>query len=48
MDYAPRDIMQDMELELGVQLKYTQSWRTREFVRMMVLRRPDDHYKLLS
>ena len=47
MDYAPKDIMQDLELELGIRLTYMKSWRAREFVRMMVLGRPDDHYKLL-
>jgi len=48
LDYALRTIMQDLELELGIQLTYMQSWRAREFVRMMVLGRPVDHYKLLS
>jgi len=47
LDYSPRDIMQDLELELGIRLTYMQSWRAREFVRMMVLGRPEDHYKLL-
>jgi len=48
MDYSPTDIIQDLELELRIRLTYMQSWRAREFVRMMVLGRPDDHYKLLS
>ena len=48
LDYFPRYIMQDLELELGIRLTYIQSWRVREFVRMMVLGRPEDHYKLLS
>ena len=47
MNYAPTDIMQDLELGLGIRLTYMQSWRAREFVHMMVLGRPDDHYKLL-
>ena len=43
MDYAPKNIMQDLELELGICLTYMQTWRAREFVRMMVLDRPVDH-----
>jgi len=39
--------MLDLELELGIQLTYMQSWRAREFVQMMVLGRSEDHYKLL-
>jgi len=46
-DYSPKDIMQDLELEMGIRLIYMQSWRTREFIRMMVLGKPADHYKLL-
>jgi len=46
LDYSPRDIIQDLELELGIRLTYMQSWRAREFVRMMVLDRAEDHYKL--
>jgi len=44
MDYALKDIMQDLE---GIRLTYMQTWRAREFVCMMVLGRPVDHYKLL-
>ena len=47
LDYSPRDIMQDLELEFGIRLTCMQSWRAREFVHMMVLRKPVDHYKLL-
>jgi len=32
--------MQDLELQLGIRLKYMQSWRAREFVRMIVLGQP--------
>jgi len=39
--------MQDLELELGIRLTNMQSWRVREFVHMMVLGKPVDHYKLL-
>lgn len=46
-DYSPVDIMKDLELELGVKLTYTQSWRARERVRMMVQGKPDDQYKIL-
>ena len=37
LNYSPKDIMQDLKLELGICLTYMQSWRAREFVRMMVL-----------
>ena len=47
LDYSPRDIMLDLELELGIRLTYMQSWRAQEFVQMMVLGQPEDHYKLL-
>jgi len=47
LNYAPRNIMQDLELELGIRLTYMQLWRVREFVRIMVLGRPADYYKLL-
>jgi len=47
LDYSPKDIIQDLELELGIHLTYMQSWRPREFVCMMVLGKPVDHYKLL-
>ena len=47
MNYAPKDIMQDLELELGIHLTCMQTWRATEFVCMMVLGRPVDHYKLL-
>ena len=48
IDYSPRDIIQDLEMELGIRLTYVQSRRAREFLHMMVLGRPVDHYKLLS
>jgi len=47
LDYFPRDVMQDLELELGIPLTYMQSWQVREFVRMMVPGWQEDHYKLL-
>jgi len=37
LDYSLRDIIHDLELELGIWLTYMQSWRTMEFVHMMVL-----------
>lgn len=46
-DYSPHDIMKDLESEFGVKLTYTQSWRARERVRIMVQGKPDDQYKLL-
>jgi len=47
LDYSTKDIMQDPELELGIRLMHMQSWRAMEFVCMMVLGKPVDHYKLL-
>jgi len=47
LNYSPRDIMEDLELELRICLTYTLSWRAREFVQMMVLGWPEGHYKLL-
>ena len=39
--------MQDLEFELGIRLTYMQPWRAREFVHMMVLGKPVEHYRLL-
>ena len=47
LDYSPKDVIVDLKLELDIHLTYMQSWRAREFVRMMVLGKPKDHYKLL-
>ena len=38
--------MEDLELELGIRFTYMQSRRAREFVRMMVIGKLVDHYKL--
>lgn len=46
-DYSPTQIMKDLELELGITLLYMQSWRAREYVRLLVMGKPVDHYKLL-
>jgi len=45
IDYSPTEIMKD--LELGMKLSYMQSWRAREYVRLLVMGKPVDHYKLL-
>jgi len=47
IDYSPTEIMKDLELELRITLSYMQSWRVREYVRLLVMRKPVDHYKLL-
>jgi len=47
LDYSPRDIIHDLELELEIQLTYMQSWKARELMLMMVLGKPVVHYKLL-
>ena len=41
--------MKDLELEFewGITLSYMQSWRVREYVRLLVIGKPVDHYKLL-
>jgi len=39
--------MEDLELELGMTLSYMQSWRVIEYVRLLVMGKPVDHYKLL-
>jgi len=46
-DYSPTEIMNDLELELGMTLSYMQAWRARESVRLLVMGKPSDHYKLL-
>jgi len=46
-DYSPSEIIKDLELELGIMLSYMQSWRERDYVRLLVLEKPVDHYKLL-
>jgi len=48
LNYSARDIMQDLELELGIRLTSMQLWRVREFLRIMVLGKPEDYCKLLS
>jgi len=41
--------MKDLELEFewGITLSYMQSWRVKEYVRLLVIGKPVDHYKLL-
>ena len=39
--------MKNLELELGIKLSYMQYWRAREYVRLLVIGKPVDHYKLL-
>ena len=47
MDYLPTELMKDIELELGIKMTYMQAWRAREYVRLLVMGRPVDHYKVL-
>ena len=47
VDYPPSEIMKDLQLELGIKVSYMQCWRAREYVRMLAMGRPEDHYKLL-
>ena len=47
IDYSPTEIMKDLEPKLGITLSYMQSWRARECVRLLVMEKPVDHYKLL-
>jgi len=46
-DYSPMEIMKDLKLELGIMLSYIQSWRAREYVRLLVMGKAADQYKLL-
>ena len=46
LDHSPRDIIQNLNLELVIWLTYGQSWRARDFKHMMLLGKPLDHYKL--
>ena len=39
--------MLHLGLELGMTLSYMQSWRSREYVRLLVMGKSVDHYKLL-
>ena len=51
MDYSPTKIMKDfeleLELELGLRMMSMQAWQPREYVWLLVMGRPEDHYKLL-
>jgi len=47
VDYSMGEIMKDLELELGITLSYMQAWRAREYVRVLVMGRPVDQYKML-
>jgi len=47
IDYSPTEIIKDFELELGLRMKYMQAWQSREYVRLLVMGRRVDHYKLL-
>jgi len=46
-DYSPTELTKDLKLELGMKMAYMQAWRMREYVRMLVMGRPEDHYKVL-
>ena len=47
MNYLPIEIMKDLELELGLRMTYKKAWWAREYVRLLVMGRPKDHYELL-
>jgi len=47
MNYSPIELMKDFELELGMKMTYMQAWRAREYVHLLVMGRPEDHYKVL-
>jgi len=47
IDYSPIEIIKDLELEYGITLSYMQSWTVREYVRLLVMEKSVDHYKLL-
>ena len=48
VDHSIAEIIKDLQLELGITLSYMQSWRAREYVRMLVMGKPVDQYKMLS
>jgi len=43
INYSLTEVMQHLELELGTTLSYMQSWREREYVRMLVMGKSVDH-----
>ena len=47
MDYLPMEIMKDFEFELGIRMMYMQAWRAREYIQLLVMGRPVNHYKVL-
>jgi len=47
IDYSPTKLMKDLELELGMKMTYIQAWRSQEYVRMLVMGRLEDHFKVL-
>ena len=47
VNYLVIEIMKDLELNWG-SLSYMQSWRAREYVLLLVIRKSVDQYKLLS
>jgi len=48
VDYSVGEIMKDLELELGITLLYMQALKAREYVRVLVMGKPMDQYKILS
>jgi len=47
-DYPPAEILKDLQLEMGMKVSYMQCLRAREYVRMLAMGRPEDHYKPLA
>jgi len=47
IDYSPCEIMKDLELQMGMRVSYMQCWRAREYLRMLAMGKPNDHYRLL-
>ena len=45
--YSPCAIMKDLQLEMGMRVSYMQCWRVCEYMRMLGMEKPEDHYKLL-
>src|ERR1051325_9811735 len=46
--YKPRDIIEDMRLEYGINMSYEKAWRAREFAYTRVRGSPEESYNLLS
>jgi len=47
VDYSVAEIMKDLELELRITSSYMQSWRAKEYVRLLIMGKLVDQYKMV-